>query len=253
MTKQGEFKHSFRFINEIHGLLLSPEGDVIIHDHMNARLTGSETIHFYDIRGKEFRKFGKVSETSMKIKNALFRPPGPYMTSDSQYIYEADYPDYTIKKYDFSGNLIKKFGMKPKDWRSVLKADLSKMPNPQTATSDLMKQLDDFSKDFDQCSITNWITRLKPGVLLQNISKMSDKYSASKFILHSLEGKVLNSDLCFSKYPDFQEYPITQCLASKPFGFCIYRYSAESFNDYDKEDILEIPLIVFHSIRHFKN
>ena len=189
-------------------------------------MTGKESIYVYNKKGKLISKFGRVSETMKKLKNV---PPSrilnPLLVTYKNYIFETDYPDYHIRKYDVQGHFIKEFGVKPKHWRSLLKSNYRSLPTPQMVTPAIMKKLKKYSQESKKYSKLRWIEAFEPGILCimtqRTIGGSFEK--GTYFTFYDTEGNLIADGLTFKNYP-YKQLPLTYSLPMRPRGLCIVKF-----------------------------
>ncbi len=225
LAENGTFLSSFRVLEFFDGLFISDQDEIILDYNFNGRRFERETINVYGRDGKLLRKFGSVSETSAKLRNVYFSPGGPYLSVYRNHIFAAEYPDFKIKKYNMQGHLLKEFGVKYKNWRSLLDSDYEKLPRPQMVTGSIQKKLDDFFKEFRKYSMVHWITNFRPGILAM-LTKSS--ISPSYFVFYDIDGNLLSDGLSFRYFLRDNKDLITKIFPTSPEGFCVLQYNSEN-------------------------
>ncbi len=228
--ENGMFLSSFRVYSLFFGLFISAQDDIILDDNYNGRRLERETIYVYGRDGKLLRKFGSVSETSAKLKNVPFTPDSPYLSLFGNHIFAADYPDFKIKKYNMRGHLLKEFGVKYKNWRSLLDSGYEKLPQPQMITAATDKILKEFMKEFKKYPMVHWITNFHPGILAMMtkppISAAGEK--DTYFVFYDIDGNLLSDGLSFRhSFQDNKDLK-TVLKSTTPEGFCVLQYNPDN-------------------------
>ena len=248
----GEFIESFLVKNMLNGMLVLPGNRIIIHDQTLAMLMNHETVFIYDHKGNLLRKFGGISESMKKLKNipsgaSLFF--GPYLATYENYLFEFDYVDYHIKKYDIEGNLIAIFGAEPKQWHSVLETNYRQIPAPQMVTPEILKKLDEFFVEFHKCTINAWITVFDPGIIVcMSLKQNRSRYDEDTyFVFYDLDGNLLNNGLTF-KHDSKDDDNLVISILPILNGFCLVQNLADQSKEMliNEADVQELNVILFN-------
>jgi len=215
------FKSSFNFHHGIDNLALF-NNNIIVHTYLDAMRFNRQSIHIYNTNGVIINKFGKASKSSQELKNLPFRAPGPYIAIYDDNIYEAEYSNYHIRKYDKKGKLIIEFGIKPKNWNSVLETDYKKLPKPQMVTPSVKKELKQYFDEFAKHSIVFWIASFDSRIIAIMTRKLSNDYRDGSYLtLYDLEGNVINNGLTF----DWNHYSSNRVeILPLKRGICLIQY-----------------------------
>ncbi len=145
--QKDNYSNGFTVSHMILQLVVTDSGQIIIHDYDGATRLNRESIYVYNYQGKLIKKFGGATQGNRKVRNLPFMSAGPYLLLSKNFLFEGEYPDYHILKYDLLGNFQKKFGVPPKYWDSVLNADYKKVPPPQMFTPSVKKKLEKLESD----------------------------------------------------------------------------------------------------------
>jgi hypothetical protein len=230
--KNGSYLNSFRVHDDIfEGLFISAQDEIIINTNFNGRRLQRETINVYSKDGQLLRKFGSVSDSGAKLKDVPFLPQASgYLALYGEYIFEADYPDYKIKKYNKQGRLVKQFGSKPKEWRSLLDSGYEKLPPPQTLTPTIQEKLLEFLKEFRKYAMVHWITSFRPGILAMMIKPSASPAGGEDtyFVFYDVNGNLLSDGLAFRHPFQKNKNLQTEIISTTPEGFCVVQYHAEN-------------------------
>jgi len=249
--KYGDFSKSFLVNNMIGGMLVFSDGQIVINDQELAKAMDHETIFMYSDQGNLLKKFGSPSSGMKELKNlpimtSLFK--GPYLTVYDNHIFETDYVDYHIKKYDMAGNFIMKFGEEPKHWNSVLNTNYRQMPAPQMVTPEVMKKIDKFFVEFGKHTIIEWLTVLPPGIIVSMSQPyINDNAKNIYFSFYDLNGNLLNNGLAF-KNDKLLLNNFEMQIKPLAHGFCLIQF----LTDISKETTISegenqiIKLIIFN-------
>lgn len=197
--KEYNYSNGFTVSHMILQLIVTDSSQIIIHDYDRAARISKASIYVFNYKGKLIKKFGGATPGNLKLLNLPFMSEGPYLLLCNNILFEGEYPDYHIRKYNLKGNLLKEFGVSPKHWDSVLNADLKKIPPPQMFTPAAKKKLDEFYKDFNTRTKVSWMSCTKTGYIIL-FSETINKVKESMYIsIYDIMGNCLNNHLKFNK------------------------------------------------------
>ena len=226
-NESGDFLRSFSVKHNIHGLIVSPNNEIIIYDPSLSRVASQNPIiYIYDEKGKLLKKFGEASAAFQKLKAIPFDGVGPYLVSGKNYLFEADYPDYHIRKYDIEGNFIKEFGSKSKLWRSLLKTNYQKLSPQKQMTMSSMRMIDDYFKnEFSKCTFLYCLKYFEPGIVCSMTMNGHHDFSRDfSFNFYDIEGNLLKNGLTFRNFPKLSSVPFKYFFTEAPSKLCLIEF-----------------------------
>jgi len=201
--------------HEINGLS-SINGDFFVaNDYMTAKWRKHHDIYVYDKQGKVRRKFGKLLHAGKELRKIPHMPQGPHVVCSSGYIFQTDYCDYEIQKYDINGDLIKIFGEKPKGWKSLLTTNYKRF-SPSMGFGALEK----YWPEFNKCSMVNWISTSGSRYILSCISLKGD-HGKQLIAVYNSDGELINPGLKIKTLLQAEEPHDIGLMPVQKQGFCL--------------------------------
>jgi len=241
----GEFRRAFRLDHWIivDGLCTA-DSLIVINDVTGARYKKENNIYLYNLRGKMIKKFGELSNVGKKLWKLNYYTWSPHVAYYNGFIFHANYCDYYIWKYNLKGELIKKFGCKPDNWKSLLKAKIARDFN----ASKVMSDLKGFFKEIRKYSMINWLVACPPGFVIEEILQESTfTKNIHRIAIYNVDGELINSGLKIKTFQNYNNPYNLSLLPLKGRGFVVLIRSyndKETYTD-DGNYIVNIKMLKF--------
>lgn len=211
------------------GMLLGPAGRIVLHEQLGYPATPC-TIWEYSLAGELMKCFGRLSRESQVVRDRwIGQMEGPNVAYVGGYYFENDFASYLIRKYDAGGHLVAEFGVPPRGWRSLARADFSKMPpKTGTVTPSVMRQLRRFqTEEVDRSSFVRGLQALGNDRLIQTIiyGKRNPIGIPLGFMIYDLDGHLLYNTLRFRNPPTSDERWLRYLGLGMPDGLFVVEIS----------------------------